>query len=525
MAAMQPDLAAKEALMVRAKMAERMPQPWRSPLLYLAVALLGLLALTFSDWSEMAHQWWNISTYNHVLFVPLIVGWLIYTRWDQLSQLVPSAWWPGLIPLAGALFLWLLGSIAGVNTASQLGAVVALQAVIVTILGLRVALALAFPLAYLIFLVPFGDELVPALQMITAKLVIALTEWSGIPAVIDGVFIDTPVGLFEVAEACSGVKFLIAMVALGVLVSYACFTKWAHRAAFMVVAIAVPILANGVRAWGTIYIAQFQGIEFAEGFDHVFYGWVFFALVVGLVFAMAWRWFDRDPDDLGLDFPLAEGSLADRIASAGTMASRIALIAAIGLAALAGGWNVMAMQVEAENPAAIALPQVPGWSLVPYQPAAAWEPKASGADHRLLGRYATADGQQVDVFVAFYAAQEEGREASAFGEGAFDPDSDWRWLAPGPKAHNAISDFLLVYGKHKRLVQTSYRTSDLTTGSAARLKLATMRDRLLLRENPTTMLVLSSELQETGEAERAIVAFRDAIGDEGEWLDRIVRLR
>ncbi len=522
---MQPDLTSKDSPMIRTRLMERMPQLWRSPMVYLAAAVLGLFALTFGDWAEMAHQWWSISTYNHVLFVPLIVGWLVYTRWDPLSQLVPSAWWPGLIPLAGALFLWLLGSIAGVNTASQLGAVVALQAVIVTILGLRVALALAFPLAYLIFLVPFGDELVPALQMITAKLVIALTEWSGIPAVIDGVFIDTPVGLFEVAEACSGVKFLIAMVALGVLVSYACFTKWSHRAGFMAVAIAVPILANGVRAWGTIYIAQFQGIEFAEGFDHVFYGWVFFALVVVLVFAMAWRWFDRDPDDLGLDFTVAKGSLADRLATAGAIRNWLALAIAMALAAVAVGWNVMAMKVEAENPEAIALPQVPGWAIAPYEPFAAWEPKASGADHRLLGRYVTPEGQQVDVFVALYASQDEGRDASAFGEGAFDPDSDWRWLQRGPKAHNALSDYLLVYGKHKRLVQTSYRTADLTTGSAAQLKLATMRDRLLLRENPTTILVLSSELQEAGAAERSIAAFRNAIGDEGEWLDRIAELR
>ena len=131
--------------------------------------------------------------------------------------------------------------------------------------GPRVAAGVLFPLAYMAFLVPFGDEIVPMLQTITATMAIELTQMSGVPAEIDGVFIDTPAGLFEVAEACSGVKFLVAMVALGTLVAHLCFRSWKRRALFMAAAVVVPVLANGVRAWGTIYIAHSQGIEFAAG--------------------------------------------------------------------------------------------------------------------------------------------------------------------------------------------------------------------------------------------------------------------
>ena len=128
------------------------------------------------------------------------------------------------------------------------------------------------------------------------------------PATIDGVFIDTPVGLFEVAEACSGVKFLVAMVALGTLVAHLCFASWKRRVAFMAAAIVVPILANGVRAWGTIYIAQSQGVEFAAGFDHIVYGWIFFALVIAAVLGASWRFFDRSPDDPLIDAAALEDS-------------------------------------------------------------------------------------------------------------------------------------------------------------------------------------------------------------------------
>src|SRR5690606_8601613 len=122
------------------------------------------------------------------------------------------------------------------------------QLAVLGLLGPRVAAAVLFPLAYMLFLVPFGDELIPALQMVTAKLAVALTHASGIPAQVDGIFIDTPVGLFRVAEACSGVKFLVAMIALGTLVAHLCFASSRRRAVFMAAAIMVPVLANGVRA-------------------------------------------------------------------------------------------------------------------------------------------------------------------------------------------------------------------------------------------------------------------------------------
>ncbi len=145
---------------------------------------------------------------------------------------------------------------------------------------------------------------------------VALTHASGVPAQIDGVFIDTPVGLFEVAEACSGAKFLIAMVALGTLVAHLCFASWKRRAAFMAAAVVVPVLANGVRAWGTIYIAQSQGLEFAAGFDHIVYGWVFFAIVIVALLGAAWPFFDRTPDDPLLDAEAIEASpLLTRLAA------------------------------------------------------------------------------------------------------------------------------------------------------------------------------------------------------------------
>jgi exosortase A len=281
---------------------------WRLPLLWLALAWFGIIAVTWAEWAEMARQWWDASTYNHILLVPPILLWLVRMRGPELARLVPAAWWPGAAIVAAGALLWAGGAAAQINLASQLGAVVMLQGGVVVVLGPRVAAGLLFPLLYMLFLVPFGDELVPGLQAITAKLAVALTHWSGVPARIDGVFIDTPAGLFEVAEACSGVKFLVAMVALGTLTAHLCFSSWRRRALFMAAAVVVPVLANGVRAWGTIFIAQSKGVEFAAGFDHIVYGWIFFALVMIALLAAAWPFFDRSVDDPLVDVASIEAS-------------------------------------------------------------------------------------------------------------------------------------------------------------------------------------------------------------------------
>ncbi|MBW8753322.1 MAG: EpsI family protein, partial [Sphingomonadales bacterium] len=181
--------------------------------------------------------------------------------------------------------------------------------------------------------------------------------------------------------------------------------------------------------------------------------------------------------------------------------------------------------LSAPLPHAIALPEVPGWHRVAYAPSVGWNPRAEGAEHRLLGRYADVQGREVDVFLAVYGSQGEGREAGGFGEGALPPGGTWAWQSPGPALNGAKSDRLLAEGRVARLAYTWYRIGDLTTGSNARLKLAAMADRLLLRERATTMLILSAEDREGNPAQGAMAAFLRAIGPRDRWMDRTAGVR
>ncbi|WP_298283735.1 exosortase A [Novosphingobium sp.] len=499
-----------------------LPAPWRRALSFLALAWAANLVLFASDWQAMFLQWWDSSTYNHVLLIPFILGWLISLRWREVVKVAPQGWWPGLVLFGGAGFLWLLGSFAGVALATQLGTVLMAQASVLTLLGPRACAALLFPLAYMIFLVPAGDELIPTLQTITAAITMVLLDISQVPAHIEGVFITTPGGYFEVAEACSGVKFLIAMIAYGALVANVCFRAWPRRIAFMALSVVLPILANGMRAWGTIFIAQSQGIEFAVGFDHIFYGWIFFALVMGLVMAVAWRFFDRAIEDRMVDADaLVTNPLLARLAAFGMGQGR-ALGAMGAFAALFLGWGAGANQLEAQVPARIAFPAVQGWQQVDYTPRAAWKPRHTGASHVLLGRFRDAAGHTVDISYALYSAQSEGREAGGFGEGVLTPDTGWSWeRSPAPLA-GGKADRIQTAGPVFRLAETFYRSGDLLTGSNSRLKLQNILVRLLLREQTTAALILSAEDSVPGQpsAEQSLRAFLAAAGPVDAWMDR-----
>jgi exosortase A len=499
--------------------------PWAGSLVAVSAVWLALIAAFHGTWGEMAAQWWSSSTYSHILLVPAILAWLVHVRAKQLARLTPRAWWPGLLPFALSLLLWLIGSVSGLSIAAHAGAVAMLAASAIVLLGPKVSAALTFPIAYMAFLIPFGDELVPTMQMVTAKLTVALVGLTGIPAAVDGVFIDTPAGLFEVAEACSGVKFLIAMAAFGVLVANVCFRSLSRRAAFLFLALALPILANGLRAWGTIFVAQYVGAERATGFDHIVYGWIFFALVIVAVLAMSWRFFDRRPDD-----PMIDAEAIERA----PLFSRFEALwvpkgAAVGLLALfvlgVATWANAATGLSAPPPRRLVAPSVSGWSVVDYRPRAPWTPRASGADATMLARYRSAAGAEVDVFMAYYSTQDEGREAGSFGQGAIPPDGGWSWLSLGPAMPEAKVDRLFGPGRVERLTATTFRIGNLVTGSNLRLKLTTVGDRLRLKARPTLVLILSSERHEGRDAAEDLRAFRASVGSLGAWMDRTAGLR
>lgn len=489
---------------------------WRAHLLRLGAVVAALLAVFYRDAASMVAIWWNVSTYTHCLFVIPIVGWLIWLRRLEVAQLAPRSYAPGLIAVAAGGFLWVLGQAAGVALFRHAGLVFMIQSSVLAMLGPQVARAVLFPLFYLAFLVPFGDELVPMLQTVTAKLCMIFLGWVGIPAHIEGVFISIPTGAFEVAEACSGVKFLVAMVAYGALAANVCFKSWPRRIAFMIMAVTVPILANGLRAYGTIHISYLTGNNaFAESFDHIVFGWVFFALVLAIVMAIGWRFFDRDINDPWLEPGEASGE-------AGQAAWGFAGVL-LAVALLPVGWQAASASFgRVDMPHPITLPDVPGWHRAPIVQREHWRPRFDGADHLVFGQYQNAQGERVDLAIALYGSQREGKEIVGYAQGAFDPETHWSWAndTRDPPGGHGVRIFA---PEVEREVVSFYRIGGITTGNPGAVKFETLKAKLFGGTQAAVAVLVSSESERNRSSRKPIDDFLKSLGAIEPLADSRVR--
>jgi exosortase A len=494
---------------------------WRPHLAALGAAAAAILLLFARDAADIALIWWNSSTFNHCLLIVPLLAWLVRQRLPELVRLTPQTWPLALGWVALGGLSWLLGEGGGLALARHLGLLMILQGAVAACLGKAVVRGLLFPLFYAFFLVPAGEEIVPAMQTVTAEMCMALLALVAVPAHIEGVFISTPTGYFEVAAACAGVKFLIAMAAYGALVANLCFRSWPRRIAFMAAAILIPVLANGVRAWGTIYIAHLTTIDFASGFDHVVYGWFFFAIVIALIMATGWPFFDRSPSE-----PWFDPEALQPVAPAPERRARLGFVAAaaVFLAALAPAWSAAVAAGAAPAPRDVVLPAVPGWHRVPGDSGRPWQPHFAGADVIRLGRYRNAAGQEADLAIAVFARQEEGRELVAFGQGAVGPEGEWAWTADAPPPPEGKAERISSHGTLREVV-SFYRVGSILTGSGARVKLETVKTRLLGGPQRAVAILVSSEAPAEGVSPRpAIDAFLRSLGPIAPLADRAAAL-
>ena len=478
---------------------------WRPTLAALAATAAALLFLFRADVADLAHLWWTSTTFGHCLFVGPVIAWLVWQRRAGLAQLTPQAWAPGLIAVAAAGGVWLVGDAGSAAVLRQFGLLGMVEGAVLTLLGPRIARALLFPLGYGVFLVPFGEGLETPLQGVTVALVTPLLHLVGIPAQVDGVLIHAGRYWFEVAEACSGAKFVIAMAAFGVLVANLCFTSWRRRIAWLLACVVVPVLANGLRAFGTIWAANLSSVEAATGFDHIVYGWLFFGLVMAGTIALAWAWFDRAPDDPAFDPAALQAPLRHRLPPA------LAACLLLGVAALFPAWSAAA-NAPAPLPAHLDLPVISGWHRAPLSTAAPWSPYHPGADHVLTGRYADAAGNVVDIGVAVYARQREGAELVSFGTGVLREEDRWVRVADLPPIAGGAALRMQAPGPVERVAASWYAVGMDEADDPVAVKRLTATARLFGRSNRAIAVHLSAIATPGRDPVAAIARLRAALG-------------
>jgi exosortase D (VPLPA-CTERM-specific) len=309
---------------------------------------------------RLVRQWANDDDYTHgFLILPLA----LYFAWDRREVLGklpvrPSPWGVGLLALG--LLMLAVGSVGAELFLQRSSLVVVLAGLVWLLLGTAFLRALAFPLAFLFFMVPLPAIVMNAvafpLQMFAAQTATFCMQAAGIPVLREGNVIQLASTTLEVAEACSGIRSLQALLALGAVYGYFTQTSLWKRWALFLLSIPIAIAANAFRVAGTGFLAHEWGAEVATGFYHGFAGWIVFVVAFALLLGCG-ALLTRLPDGGrgGRAGPSGDGAgtaLGVTAAPGQAMARGMTGTAVLALALMGGTWVLLASRSGAEAPIA-----------------------------------------------------------------------------------------------------------------------------------------------------------------------------
>lgn len=256
----------------------------------LTVAVLGVLAPEAAD---MVRQWTWSSSYHHGWFAAPIALWLILDArdWRAAPFRVDTA---GAVILIAALMLALVGRAIDAALVGHASVVAGVLGAAVFTLGRAFVRRSAFAFGFLVFMVPFGESLIPPLQGAAAIAVAGLLNLCGIETLRDGVLLTTGAGRFEMAESCAGLRFLLAGGMISALAAHLAFRGWRRQALFLAAAIALAIAANWLRAFFIVLTATVTDMRVGTGPEHVAFGWLFYFGLTLTLLLIARRFGDRN---------------------------------------------------------------------------------------------------------------------------------------------------------------------------------------------------------------------------------------
>lgn len=267
----------------------------------LIVLLIAQVVLFYPTYWSMVEIWWRSETFAHGFFIFPISAYLVWTKRREFSQVNFTSDLRASIFLFGLGFLWLVANLVDVTVVQQFAVVGMIPILVWLVLGFKAVWVIAFPLAFMLFAVPFGEFLIAPMMEFTAIFTVNAIRMSGIPVFWEGLFFTLPTGSWSVVEACSGVRYIIASLTLGCLYAYLTFNSLWKRGAFILFSILVPIIANGIRAYMIVMIGHLSDMTLATGVDHLIYGWVWFGIVMFFMFWIGSFWREDDQPSADAD--------------------------------------------------------------------------------------------------------------------------------------------------------------------------------------------------------------------------------
>ena len=256
----------------------------------LGCLIIGILVTVayFPVMTGLVDTWWRDPGFTHGFLVPIFSGYLVWNKRKIIIKKGFTPTWIGILVVAAALVLLLLGAYGATVFLSRVSLVVLLAGLVLSFAGWQVLKDVRFALLVLFLAIPlptilFNQFALP-LQLIASELATSMLRLFDVPVLRQGNIIQLPSMELEVAEACSGIRSLVSLFTLAIFYGYFLEKTYLRRAILALASIPIAIAANAVRIFGTGLCVQYWDPDKAVGFFHEFSGWVIFLVSLGCLF-------------------------------------------------------------------------------------------------------------------------------------------------------------------------------------------------------------------------------------------------
>ena len=257
------------------------------------VVIAGAMAFAFYDaLAFMVRQWTELEEYSHGFLIPVVSLFFIWQKKERLQEVGVKTAWSGLIIVALALALLMVGELSTLYVIVQYAFILLLVGLIITYAGWRFAAVIWAPLFLLIFMIPLPDFLYKGLssqlQLISSELGVAVVRMAGISVHLQGNVIDLGSYQLEVAEACNGLRYLFPLTSFAFIAAYLFKDAFWKRALIFFSSIPITVFMNSFRIGVIGILVEHWGTSVAVGFVHDFQGWVVFMASAAILLAEMW---------------------------------------------------------------------------------------------------------------------------------------------------------------------------------------------------------------------------------------------
>lgn len=270
--------------------AQVLPESPRSSVWWLQASILGILIVVLycGIVIRLAGQWTSDPNYSHGFIVPLFCAWVLWKDRARISKIPAEPNWFGLVIILGGLGLLVLGVLGAENFLSRTSLLFVAAGMAVQFRGWRFFRAILFPWAVLFLAIPIPvlifNKIAFPLQFFASKLASGLLALFGVPVLREGNVIYLPSLTLDVVEACSGLRSLVSLITLAVFYGYLFERRNLLRVLVILSAIPIAVIANGFRIMGSGMLGEYWNPDKAEGFFHLFSGWLIFVVSLCLLF-------------------------------------------------------------------------------------------------------------------------------------------------------------------------------------------------------------------------------------------------